>query len=479
MLRPSFFVIIMRAQHVAPLQFCFLAETMSIFISIIAFLFAVSILALIHEYGHFLVARFFKIKVLKFSIGFGKPLFSWVGKNKTKYLISAIPLGGYVKMLDTREGEVAPSELTLAFDKKPILQRILVVLAGPLTNVIFTIFAFLIIFMIGIKSPKPIIGKILPQTIASQVGMKAGDEIIAINHQKVVNWQDVMLAVFSHIGEKNTLALDTKSSNSQILNYDLDLKNWRLNMLVLDPLRDLGIEPYHPNPPAIIDDIGKGTPAAKAGLIAKDKVISVDKVKVTSWDELVDYIKDHPQQKMNFVVKRQTQFLNIPVVADWRYDKGWKKIGFLGIKPVPIDWPQDYFIEQKYSLPFALIPAMQNTFTFLKFNCVVIGKLITGKISLLVLGGPISIFQSAASALNQGIIIYFSFLALLSLMLAFVNLLPIPGLDGGHVFFLILEGITKKPLSNATQILIIRLGLIFLALIMVQSTINDLMRLWH
>lgn len=452
--------------------------TMTIFLSIVAFLFAISILALIHEYGHFLVARFFNIKVLKFSIGFGKPLFSWHGKNETEYLISAIPLGGYVKMLDSREGEVTNEELSFAFDHKPVLQRMLVVLSGPFTNIIFTILAFWLIFMIGLKSPKPIIGKVLPNTIASIAGIKNGDEIVAINKQKVINWQDILVAIFARIGNKDILQVDTKAQDASIESHNLDLKNWHLDMLVLDPLRDLGIEPYHPNPPSIIKEIGKDSPALKAGFLQNDKVIAVNNIKVSDWDTLVEYIKNHPREKLNFVVLRHGKQLSISAITGWKYGEGWKKIGFLGISPVQMEWPKDFFIKQQYSPPLAIFHAFNNTFSFLHFNFIVIEKLITGKISILVLGGPISIFQSAASALNQGIIVYFTFLALLSLMLAFVNLLPIPGLDGGYVIFLLLEAIMKKPLSNAVQLLIFRLGLIFLALIMFQATLNDLMRLW-
>jgi regulator of sigma E protease len=451
---------------------------MSIIFSIIAFLFAISILVLIHECGHFLVARFFNVKVLKFSIGFGKPLFSWKGKNYTQYLISAIPLGGYVKMLDTREEKVAYALLPFAFDRKPVWQRILVVLAGPITNIVFTIFTFWLIFLIGINSPKPIIGKVLPNTIVSQVGIKSGDEIISIANEKVTNWQDVMLKVFAQIGEKNVLPVSVKDQDNIIKNYDLDLKNWHLDMLQLDPLRDLGIEPYHPLLPTIINEIGKNSPAEKAGFLKNDKIIAIDNKNIQDWDEFVEYIKDRPKQQLNFSMERQGNKLQLQAITGWKFGNGWKKVGYLGINPIQKEWPKEYYVKQQYSIPLAFSHAFENTFVFLSFNFIVIEKLITGKISMLVLGGPISIFQSAAAALNQGIVVYFSFLALLSLMLAFVNLLPIPGLDGGYVIFLLLEAITKKPLPNSVQILIFRLGIIFLVLLMFQATLNDLMRLW-
>lgn len=451
---------------------------MSIIFSIIAFLFAISILALIHECGHFLVARFFNVKVLKFSIGFGKPLFSWKGKNHIQYLISAIPLGGYVKMVDTREGMVAHDELPFAFDRKPVWQRLLIVLSGPLTNIIFTVLILWLIFVIGINSPKPIVGKILPNTIASQVGIKAGDEFITIEKTKVINWQDVLLKVFAKIGAKDILPVSLKTQNNEIKNFNLDLKNWQIDMLQLDPLHDLGIEPYHPRMPAVINEIGKNSPAEKAGFKLQDKVIAVDNNNVEDWDALVEYIKNHPKEQLTFNVVRQGNKLNLTATTAWKFGDGWKKTGYLGISPVQREWPKEYFVKQQYSPPIALSHALQNTFAFLTFNFIVIEKLVTGKISVLVLGGPISIFQSAATALNQGIVVYFSFLALLSLMLAFVNLLPIPGLDGGYVIFLLLEAITKKPLSNSVQILIFRLGIIFLVLLMFQATLNDLMRIW-
>jgi regulator of sigma E protease len=220
---------------------------MELVFNLLAFIFTICFLILTHECGHFFVARIFKVKILKFSIGFGKAIFKWKDKLGIEYVIAWLPLGGYVKMLDTREMKVKPNELHLALDKKPFLQKMLIVFAGPLTNVLFGVLVFWLIFVIGIKSPKPIIGAILPNSIASSAGLLAKDQIVAVDGKKAVNWQDVMLPLFSHLGDKDKITLGVvRSHENTPHNYDLDLVNWEVNPVDFDLFHDLGIEPYHP-----------------------------------------------------------------------------------------------------------------------------------------------------------------------------------------------------------------------------------------
>jgi len=452
---------------------------MQILLQVISFIFVIFVLVVSHEFGHLIVAKLFDVKILKFSVGFGKELFSWHGKDKTKYAISLLPLGGYVKMLDTREMKVSPQELHLAFDHKPVLQRILIVLAGPFTNIIFALLVFWIMYLLGVTLPKPVIGKILPDTIASATMLQSGDEIIGIDNKSVQDWQGVMFGIFGHIGNKDNLRIIVKKNNTPIeQTYNLNLANWSFSGLEPDPLRELGITAYHPPISKIIGKVAKNTPAAKANLREGDEVISVNGKAVEDWEEFINFIQKNPQQILRLQINRQHELLNVNVKTDWKFGPGWKKIGFLGVSSQKPVWPSSMLSGENYSFFGALQPAWRNINDFMVFNAQVLGKLITGKIPMGILGGPISIFQSSAAALNQGAIVFFGFLGIFSIMLAFVNLLPIPGLDGGHVLICLIEFVRRKPLSAAVQILIMRLGIIALILLAVRASINDLLRLF-
>jgi len=451
---------------------------MLIVIKILAFLFAIFILVLVHEFGHFWVARRCGIKILKFSIGFGKALFTWYGKDGTQYILAAVPLGGYVKMLDTRETEVSAHERKFAFDYRPIWQRFLVVLTGPVVNLLFAFLVFWLLFVIGVTTPKPVIGKITPNSIASQAGLSRDMEIVAVDGKNVTDWQKVVLAVFSKIGDRGNLIVKTAAGSAASHNHFLDIDNWKLDSFQPDPLLALGITPYHPIAPAVIGKVMPKSPAAIFGLLPNDRVISVNNQRVTDWEELIEQIKKYPQQQIALLISRDGKFLPLTMTTDWKFDAGWKKIGYLGVGSLPIKWSKENLLEQRYLPLQAIVPALSQTWLLIDFNGTALVKLVTGKISFHVLGGPITIFQSAAAALNAGIVVYFGFLAILSIMLAFVNLLPIPGLDGGHILFLGIEALLRRPISVRTQVLVFRLGLILLILIMVQATINDLMRIF-
>lgn len=430
-----------------------------------------------HEYGHFFVARRFGVKVLRFSIGFGKKIFSWRGKDDTEYVIAMLPLGGYVKMLDSREMEVSPRDQQFAFDKKKVWQKFLIIIAGPITNVIFAFFAFWLIFVLGFDLPKPIIGKILPDSVAERAGLAAGDEITFIANRKVSNWQQVMIPVLSNIGNDISLSFTT-SSNGKSSTHLLHLADWRLNELQPNPIKDLGIEPYHPPILPIIDEVERGSPADQVHLQKGDVILAVDGKVIHTWEELVADMQFKEKQTINLTIARGQKIFHVNPVLGWRFGRNWQKVGYLGIAPQKVDWPQDKMQKYKYSASGAIKPTWQQIWDFSVFNYIIIGKLFTGKVSFHVLGGPITIFQSASTAFAEGLIVYIGFLAILSLMLALINLLPLPGLDGGYAIFFIIELLRRKPISVAAEALILRLGLIILILIMFQATINDLMRMF-
>lgn len=454
---------------------------MEIVLKIFAFLSAVFILIIAHEYGHFLVARFFKVKILRFSIGFGKALFKWHDRKHTEYVIALIPLGGYVKMLDGHESKVAKDELRLAFDRKPVWQRFLIILAGPCANIIFAVLTFWLLFIIGIQSPKPIIGEVLPNSVASIAALHADDEITMIGAKKIRDWQDVGMALLSHAGEEIILPIKIKRLlKGKILSekkFYLDLSNWKLDSWQPDPFKDLGIVPYQPTVPTIIAKVYQGGPAARANLQAQDRIRSIDGYDFTDWNKMIEFVKKYPKQQLVFVIERGKQLISLPITTGWRIDESLHKVGYLGVRTMPAVWPAEKVQNEQYFWPKALWVATAQSSDFMLFNMVILKKLVSGKMSVHILGGPLAIFQSTTMALQHGILAYMGFLALLSLMLAFVNLLPIPALDGGYFLFLGIEAVRRKPLPTRWQNLILRLGMIIILLLMMQGIINDFRRL--
>jgi len=455
---------------------------MGIILNILAFLGAIFLLIIIHELAHFLVARWCGVKILRFSIGFGKALFKWCDKLGTEYVLALVPLGGYVKMLDGREMEVKAEEKHLTFDVKPIWQRLFIILAGPLSNMVFGIVVFWLILVVGVMQPKTILGDVVAHSVASAAGLQTKDEITAIANKKVQDWQGIILTLFSYVGDKVDLPVTIKREKQNGFSvektFNLDLRQWKLDEWHPDPLRDLGIMPYQPFIPVVAGDVASHSPAEKAGLVAGDKIISINEQHFSDWMQMIDFIRMHPNQKLLFVIDRQGKTMQKMIVSGWRFGEQWHKVGYLGIQSLPVQWPAEMMYEEKYSLFGAVMPAIKQSYDFIAFNVIVLQKLFTGKLTLRVLGGPISIFQSAAVAAQKGVMVYVGFLGMLSLMLAFVNLLPIPALDGGYILFLCYETIIRKPLSLRVQTLILRFGLIFLVLLMSQGVFNDFKRLF-
>lgn len=451
----------------------------ALLIKFLVFLFALSILILVHEFCHFSVAKMFKVKILRFSLGLGKPIFKWYGKNNIEYAISSIPIGGYVKMLDSTENEVPLKDLHLAFDKKPILTRAIIILAGPLGNVFFAILAFWLVFTVGIQFNRPIVGQVIPLSPADRAQLEKGDEFLRVDNNSTSTWPDVLLSMLPHLGEKNLISVTIRRGNNIITKPDtLDSSVWQTDIYQSDPLKDLGIVPYHPIAPTILGGIVEKSPAFYAGLKSGDRIISIDNHSMNDWDGLVDYIEKRPKETLHLIIQRQNQTVQITAENGQKYGPGFKKIGYFGVKSLPTKWPIDLLNEEQYPFLTSLGIAFEQTWDFFHFNVVLLVKLIAGKISLHVLGGPLMIWQSAAHAFTSGIMFYVRFLAILSITLAFTNLIPIPGLDGGYLLFLLYEFFSKQQLSQRSQLLLLRLGMILLVLIIFRATMNDLMRLF-
>ncbi len=451
---------------------------MGMFITIIGAIMAVLVVILIHEAGHFAMAKLFGVKVLRFSIGFGKPLWSYTSASGTEYVLGLLPLGGYVKLLDDRELHVSQKDSQRAYNRQPLFARMAIVLAGPVTNFILAILVFWIIFLIGVSYIKPVIGKITPNSIAETAGLKTGETIKRIEGKEVQSWQQVLTSVVENIGAPTDLTVMTQAENSPDLQtHLLALQNWKLVGNQPDPLGSLGIAPFQPKFPAIIEKILPNSPAARNGLQANDQIIALNNQRIEEWPEIAEYIQKHPDQEIALTIQRGQQTTDLNIQLD-RQKKQHQWLGYLGVEVKLPQWPENMVLKPQYSILSAWQPALQQTWNLIAFNWVVLGKMLHGKISLQTLGGPITIFRSAGQASHAGIQAYLNFIGFISVTLGFINILPIPGLDGGHFLFQVIEGIIRRPIPEKYQLLLLRIGIALIVFLILQGTINDFMRLF-
>ncbi len=450
---------------------------LNIFISILGMIITIVLVIGVHECGHFTAARLCGVKIHRFSIGFGKTLFHWYDKKGTEYVIAAIPLGGYVKMLDENEDDVPPKELPYAFNRQPLYKKFFIVAAGPVINIVFAFVVYWLLFCIGFSTIKPITGTITPHSIAAQAGLTSQQEIIKIDSEPTPSWAKAMLHIIMRAGDHGTMQIEAQAfKSSEIKTYSLNLSQWKMDDLKPDPFESLGIKPYEPVIEPIIQTVATNSPASHSGLKSGDKILAINNKPITDWMDMLEMIGRSPDTILHFQVIRNNKKINLPVTIGSKHRWFLSKYGFLGVTPHFI-WQPELINRNQYNPVIALTYAAQETGDFIHLNIILLGKLITGKISFHSLGGPITIFESAGTALNQGFIPFLGFLAFLSISIGFVNILPIPGLDGGHMLFQLIEATTRRPLSLRTQELFYRFGLIILFMLIIQALANDIMRL--
>lgn len=448
-----------------------------LFVSIIGILITIFFVIGTHETAHFLIARLVGVKVLRFSIGFGKTLCRWHDKKGTEYVIALVPLGGYVKMLDETEDAVPENELHFAYNRQPFYKKFLIVIAGPITNLFCAFILYWIIFMVGFTTIKPMIGAVEPNSIAAVAGLKANQEIVKIDNQPVTAWAGFMLRLLSHAGNKDQATIDTLTTPQQTTSqHTLDLTDWKMDGLTPDPLSSIGIKPYMPTVPLIIGKIASDSPAAKAKLLIHDKIIAINQQPIKDWNQIITFITEHPDQTLTFNLERNKKNIQIVVTIGKQRDLFFKKSGYLGIGP-DFTFPKNMLRNIKYPPLAAIKPAYQELYDFTYFNILLIGKLITGKLSLQSLGGPITIFDTAGDALNIGFVSFLGFLAFLSVSIGVINFLPIPGLDGGHLFIQLTESIIGRPVPEKLLSVLYRLGFMLILFILMIALVNDLLRL--
>lgn len=446
-------------------------------VTVFYFMLALLLLVTIHEYGHFQVARWCGVKVLRFSFGFGKILMSWRDKRGTEYAWSLVPLGGYVKMLDESEGDVAENERHLAFNNQPVWKRILIVAAGPLFNFIFAFVALWLVLVIGMYSLAPMVDSVVPNSIAANAGIASQDEIIAINNNKINSWRDFQYAMMPLIGSAQTIQVNVKSLlDGKTKQLQLPLANWQLDDKKPEPLQSLGIKPFIPTIPAVVGDIVADSPAAKAGLLVGDEVLRINGQAFTDWMYLVDYVHQHPGAKIEVEIKRQGEVRQLSIEVGSK-DNAGKTEGYLGVYSKKANWPEHWLRLEREHPVKALALAAQQTGQLTATTFILMGRLITGKLGIKSISGPVGIAQGAGDSARAGLVSYLFFLALISISLGALNLLPIPMLDGGHLLYYVVEIIRGKPLSDGVKSIGIYLGLVVLVAVMGIALTNDISRL--
>lgn len=445
--------------------------------TLLAAIVTLGLLVSIHEYGHFWVARRCGVRVLRFSIGFGRALLRWHDRQGTEYVLAAIPLGGYVKMLDEREAPVPPELLDQAFNRKPLAQRVAVVLAGPAVNLLFAVLAYWMLFMAGISTLAPVVGGVAADTPAARSTLATDEEILAVDGHETATWEEVNLRLASRIGDSGILVIRTRPlQESEVRTHRVPLDGWRLDE-TLGPLGSLGIEPWRPRIKPVIGQVLEEGAAAAAGLKPGDRVLAVDGEPLNTWQELVSRVRERPLEAMQLQVERDTQTLVLDIRPQRRESAEGDGYGYIGVGVQPVSWPESMQRTLTYGPVEAIVAAFEKTAQMVSLILESIAKMIQGLMSVKNLSGPITIAKVAGDSAASGLETFLNFLAYLSISLGVLNLLPIPMLDGGHLLYYLIEAVRGKPVSEQTQALGLRLGLALLLSLMILALYNDLMRL--
>ncbi|OIQ48246.1 MAG: RIP metalloprotease RseP [Gammaproteobacteria bacterium MedPE] len=441
------------------------------------FIIALSILVAFHEYGHFWVARKCGVIVQRFSIGFGKVLWRRIGKDGCEYVICAIPLGGYVKMLDERVEDVPANQIDGAFNRKPVLARMAIVSAGPIANFIFAIFALALMYFIGVSTVKPVIGEVSPNSIASQINLVSGQQIKSIDGKKVEHWQDVNHAIVGLIGAQSS-SVGVGPINSDVVSVkNIDLTEWQFDPQKQSSLNSWGIAPYRPKATLTIAQISKSSAASQLGLLQGDILIAANGDKINDWQSFATLIQQSHGTSIDLVYQRNTQQLTGKLYPQLKQDSQGRDIGFAGIAPYSEQIPASHQITLEYGVFDSVIVGVEKTWDLTLLSFSMIGKLVTGDLSVKNLSGPISIAQGAGQSAAYGLVAFLSFLALISVNLGIFNLLPLPVLDGGHLMYYFIELLTGKPVPEKIQEVGFRIGGALLFMLMSIAIFNDFTRL--
>ncbi|MGX1925683.1 sigma E protease regulator RseP [Vibrio sp. NH-7] len=444
----------------------------------LSFIVALGILVAVHEFGHFWVARRCGVRVEKFSIGFGKAIWSKVGKDGTEYSVSMIPLGGYVKMLDGRVDEVSDADQRFAFDKKPLWKRSAIVAAGPVFNFLFAIIAYWLVFMIGVPAVKPVVGQVTPYSIAAQAGLEQGMELKSVSGVKTADWESVNMGLIAHIGDERltmTVAPSDGVGVEQTLSFDLT--EWNFDPEKQSAMSALGFVPFTPEISTKLINVTQGSAGERAGLKVGDTLLAIDGVAITDWQQVVDAIQQHPNASLPLQVERDGERVSLTIIPDSREMKGKGEVGFAGIAPEVAEWPESYRFDLQFGVIESVGKAVEKTGQVIDLTISMLKKLIVGDVGLNNLSGPISIAKGAGTTADYGLVYFLGFLALISVNLGIINLVPLPMLDGGHLLFFAIEAVIRRPVPEKIQEMGYRVGGAIIFSLMAVAIFNDFARL--
>jgi regulator of sigma E protease len=447
--------------------------------AIAAFVVALGCLIVVHEFGHYIAARACAVKVLRFSVGFGRPL--WMrryGRDATEWVIAAFPLGGYVKMLDEREGQVAREDLARAFNRQSVGRRVVIVAAGPAANFLLAVLLYWGLFMHGVPGLKPVLGEPPAGTLAHHSGFAAGDVLARIGDEPVATWQDARWFLLQHAVQKSTVAVTVLRASGGTDTRQLDLSGLTTADLDSDFLRALGLTRYQPPLKPVIGEVVSGGAAQRAGLKAGDEIVAISNQRVESWEQVVQIVRAHPGAQLVVEVRRGGALQPAIAVFPEAVVEGGRKIGRIGTAPlVDRSALTGMIVEVRYGPLESLARALQKTWDTSVFSLKMLGKMILGEISLKNLSGPITIADYAGQSAQSGVASYLLFLALISISLGVLNLLPIPLLDGGHLMYYAIEILKGRPLSDRAIEIGQHAGLALLFTLMAFALYNDIHRL--
>ena len=452
--------------------------------SFLAFIAAIVVLVAFHEYGHYWVARICGVKVLRFSIGFGKILYTWkFAGGETEWVLSAIPLGGYVKMLDEHEGEVKPEELSRAFNRQPVIRRMAIVVAGPLANLLLAIALYWGLFIYGVPGLKPVLGKIASATPAAVAQLQAQQTIVSINGTDTPSWQEVRWVLLDAVlrggqaGKRNSADLEIRTTQGVMISRALDISSLTAADLDSDFLHKLGLQPYMPQVRPVIGKLVEGGVAQRAGLKADDIILNANGETVEDWEAWVRIVRSHPASMLRLEIKRDGHLITLDLTPD-SVAEGDKKIGKIGAAPwINQQEYDDLMTEVRYPPVKAFGQAVRKTWETSVVSLQMMGRMVVGQVSLKNLSGPVTIADYAGQSAHMGMNTYLSFLALISISLGVLNLLPIPLLDGGHLLYYMAEMIKGSPVSDKLWEAGQKVGMALLFTLMALALFNDFSRL--
>jgi regulator of sigma E protease len=442
--------------------------------SLLAFIVAISVLVAVHEFGHYLVGRWCGMKVLRFSIGFGKPLWMRVaGRDRTEYCVSAIPLGGYVKFLDEREGPVEPADVGRAFNHRPVPQRIAVLLAGPLFNFLFAVVAYWVLFVSGIPTVKPEIGQVTAGSYADAAGLEYGDRIVKIGDRETPDWETALVAMLDEMVEDGRVPLEVEGENGGRRRIELDVGNDAARLTEPGLLFDgLGLEPWRP--PAVVGSLEEGGAAEAAGIREDDRIVAIAGEPVESFSDLQEIVASRPGEEVTVMLVRDRREQSLDMTLGSREVDG-RQVGFMGVGVSTT--AGDHWYMRKFGPVGAVSEALARTVSSTGFTIRMLARMVTGDVSIKNISGPINIAQYAGDSAAAGLNSFLSFLAIVSISLGVLNLLPIPILDGGQIAYQAVELVKGSPLSERSQLIGQQVGIVALLMLMSFAFYNDIARI--